>query len=249
MLWNVDVPTFGMDFNARGIAQHGLEFVQGRGPGAAGIFHALLFSKLDAASSRTEIEAGFTPAGMVGADAADTTEETLSSAGTHDVTNMALLDRPTITLYISLLHPRTRGRIELRSAESSDRPVVRHELFADERDLWDLVGGCRQVRAIFDTSPLREHVTGEALPGTRVKSDDEWEAFLRAGNAWGAQHPSGTCKMGSDAEAVVDSQLRVQGVEGLRVVDASIMPEVTSGNTNAPTIMIAEKASDMILSS
>jgi choline dehydrogenase len=249
MLWNVDVPTFGMDFNAKGIAQHGLEFMRGRGPAAAGIFHALMFSKLDPASSRTEIEAGFTPAGMVGADAGDTTAETLERAGTHDVTKMELLDRPTITLYISLLHPRSRGKIELRSAQASDGPVVRHELFADERDLWDLVGGCRQVRSIFETSPLREHVTGEALPGSSVKSDDEWEAFLRAGNSWGAQHPSGTCKMGTDAEAVVDAKLRVRGVEGLRVVDASVMPEVTSGNTNAPTIMIGEKASDMILNS
>jgi choline dehydrogenase len=249
MLWNVDVPTFGMDFTMKGIAQHGLEFVQGRGPGAAGIFHALMFSKLDPSSTRTEIEAGFTPAGVVGADAGDTTAETLSSAGTHDVTRMEVLDRPSVTVYTSLLHPRTRGVIELRSANPADRPVVRHEFFADERDLWDLVAGCRQIRAIFETSPLREHVTGEALPGLRVKSDDEWETFLRAGNAHGAQHPSGTCKMGTDPQAVVDPDLKVRGVEGLRVVDASIMPEVTSGNTNAPTIMIGEKASDLILGS
>jgi choline dehydrogenase len=247
LLWNVDVPTFGMDFNAKGITQHGLEFVQGRGPGAAGIFHALMFSKLDLECSRTEIEAGFTPAGVVGSDAGDTTAETLSGAGTHDVTKMEVLNRPTITVYTSLLHPRTRGVVELRSANPSDRPVVRHELFGDERDLWDLIAGCRQVRSVFETSPLREHVTGEALPGVQVESDQEWESYLRAGNAGGAQHPSGTCKMGTDPDAVVDPELRVHGVEGLRVVDASIMPEVTSGNTNAPTIMIGEKASDLIL--
>jgi choline dehydrogenase len=90
-------------------------------------------------------------------------------------------------------------------------------------------------------------VVGEALPGDRVKSDEEWEGFLRMAT-WGAQHPLGTCKMGVDAQAVVDPQLRVRAVAGLRVVDASVTPDAPSGNTNAPTIMVAEKASDLILS-
>jgi choline dehydrogenase-like flavoprotein len=247
LLWNVDVPTFGMDWNARGIAQHGLEFALGRGPAAAGIFHAILFGKLDPASTRTDFEAGFTPIGVVGADAGDTTAETLESAGTHDVRNMKLLRRPTVTLYVSLLHPRSRGAIELRSPTPADPPVIRHRMFGDGRDLRDLVDACRRIREVFDTSPLREHVVSEALPGAEVHSDDEWDAFVRSRSGFGAQHPSCTCRMGTDDMAVVDPQLRVRGVEGLRVVDASVMPEVTSGNTNAPTIMIAEKAADLIL--
>jgi choline dehydrogenase len=160
---------------------------------------------------------------------------------------MQLLDRATVTAYVSLLHPRSRGAVGLRSVDPKEPPVLRHRFFADEGDLADLIAGCRQVRTIFETSPLREHVVSEALPGAAVKTDDEWDSFLRGGNAWGAQHPSGTCRMGVDSLAVVTADLRVRGVEGVRVADASIMPEVTSGNTNAPTIMIAEKAADLIL--
>jgi choline dehydrogenase len=247
MLFNVDVPTFGMDFNIKGIARHGLSFLMGRGPAAAGIFHALLFSKIDPNSPRTEIEAGFTPIGVVGSDAGDTTTETLEGAGTHDVTSMQLLDRATVTAYVSLLHPRSRGAVELRSSDPKDPPVVRHRFFGDDRDLADLIAGLRQVRDVFETSPLREHVVSEALPGAAVKTDGEWEVFLRGGNTWGAQHASGTCKMGTDPMAALDPELRVRGVDGLRVADASIMPEVTSGNTNAPTIMFAEKAADLVL--
>jgi choline dehydrogenase len=248
MLWNVDVPTFGMDFNARGVAQHGLEFLGGKGPAAAGIFHAIMFSKLDPSSTRTEVEAGFTPIGVVGAEAGDTTSETLSASGIHDVTKMQLLDRATVTVYVSLLHPRSRGRLELRSANPDDSPIIHHEVLGDERDLWDLVNGCRQVRQVFNTAPLREHVVSEALPGVGVATDADWETYMRSPNCHGAMHQSGTCQMGVGSDAVLDPQLRVRGVRGLRVVDASVMPEVTSGNTNAPTIMIAEKAADMLLS-
>jgi choline dehydrogenase len=247
MLWDVDVPTFGMDYTAMGIARHGFSYLQGKGPAASGIFHAVLFSKVDPSSPRTEIEAGFAPLGIVGADAGDTTAETLTSAGTHDVTRMEVLDRASVTAVISMLHPRSRGIVKLRSANAADPPLIEYELFGDERDLSDLIAGCRQVRAVFETSPLVEHVVREALPGSAVKTDEEWEGFLRSANAWGSKHPSGTCKMGIDEYAVVDPELKVRGVQGLRVADASIMPEVTSGNTNAPTIMIGEKAADMIM--
>ncbi|TCJ30983.1 GMC family oxidoreductase [Parafrankia sp. BMG5.11] len=247
MLWNIDVPTFGMDFTLRGIVKHGFSFLRGRGPAAAGIFHAIMFSKLNADSSRTEVEAGFTPIALVGANAGDIKAETLSGSGTHDVRQMQVLDRATVTVYLSLLHPRSRGSVQLRSANPADPPLIQHEMFAEEGDLWDLVAGCRQVRQVFDTSPMSDHVTSEALPGADVTSDDEWEAFLRSQNCHGAMHPAGTCRMGTGPEAVVDPRLRAVGVQGLRVVDASVMPELTSGNTNAPTIMIAEKAAAMIL--
>jgi choline dehydrogenase len=248
LLWNVDVPTYGMDFTIKGVGKHGIDFLRGRGPAAAGIFHALLFSKIDPTSDRTEIEGGFVPLGVVGADAAGTADDTLGDAGTHDARNMQLLNRPTVSIYLSLLHPRSRGTLELRSADAADPPLIRHRLFDDERDLQDLIAGCRQLRDIFSTSPLCDHVTGEALPGPAVETDDDWARYLKAGNTGGAQHASGTCRMGNDDDAVVDAELRVNGVQGLRVVDASVMPEVTSGNTNAPTIMIAEKAADLVLS-
>jgi choline dehydrogenase len=249
LLWNVDVRTFGMDFTPRGFAQHGLEWLMGRGPAAAGIMHATVFSKIHPDSPRTEVEIAFAPVAVVGGDAGDTTGETLSGSGTHDVTSMQLLNRATVTTYVNLLHPRTRGSIELRSAHPVDNPVIRHQMLGDDQDLRDLVAACRQLREIFDTSPLREHVVSEALPGPGVKTDEEWETYLRSSATYGSQHPTCTCRMGIDEQAVVDPHLRVRGVTGLRVVDASVMPEVTSGNTNAPTIMIAEKAADLIAAS
>ena len=249
MLWNVNVPTFGMEFTPKGFVKHGFSFLRGRGPAAAGIFHALLFMKLDPASPWTEVESGFSPVAVLGADAGDTTGETLESAGTHELSQLQLLERATVCAYTSLLHPRTRGHLELRSADPADGPVIHHRTWDEERDLEDLIAGCRRVREIFETPPLAEHVQSEALPGPGVQSDEEWRAYLSSPNAYGAQHASGTCKMGIDAEAVVDPELRVRGVEGLRVADASIMPEVTSGNTNAPTIMIGEKAADLVLRS
>jgi choline dehydrogenase len=105
--------------------------------------------------------------------------------------------------------------------------------------------GSREVRRIFETAPMRDLVVSESLPGPGVQTDDEWQAILRM-VSFGASHPLGTCKMGTDDETVVDPVLRVRGVKGLRVVDASVMPEEPSGNTNAPPIMVAEKASDLI---
>jgi choline dehydrogenase len=123
-------------------------------------------------------------------------------------------------------------------------------MFSDAQDLVDLREGCRKVREIARTSPMREHVSAEVAPGPAVNSDDEWERYLRE-STWGAFHACGTCRMGSGSEplAVLDEGLRVRGVRGLRVADGSSMPEITSGNTNAPIIMIGEKAAQMVLTS
>ena len=120
-------------------------------------------------------------------------------------------------------------------------------MYQDPRDLQDLAAGGRLVRDVFAHQPLQNFIIDEAVPGPAVNTDTDWEQRLRGPFTTGAQHPIGTCKMGTDTTAVLDPSLRVHGVHGLRVVDASIMPEHTSGNTNAPVIMIAEKASDLIL--
>ena len=116
----------------------------------------------------------------------------------------------------------------------------------DTRDIQPLIEGIRLVRQIFSQSPFKEQFKGELLPGGNSQTDAQLTEYLRA-NGQSMYHPVGTCKMGIGADAVVDHQLRVIGIEGLRVVDASVMPLIPSGNTNAPTIMIAEKAADMIL--
>jgi choline dehydrogenase len=246
LLWNVNVPTLNMDVTPKGVARHGLNFaLHGRGAAAAAAGHALLFAKLHKDSPWPEIEGLFAPFGMVGANAGDISQDELEGPGDHDVTKMQMLDRPSFTVIAHLLHPRSRGTVELRSPNPRDMPVIRHHLMNDE-DLVDLTALCRIMRDIVESPPLSKLVVGEALPGKRVETDEDWEQYLRKA-AWGAQHPVGTCKMGSDPMAVVDPELRLKGVEGVRVVDASIMPTLTSGNTNAPTIMIAERAADLIL--
>ena len=116
----------------------------------------------------------------------------------------------------------------------------------DERDLVPMIAGIRLMRRIFATAPFAAHFRDEVLPGKGYQSDEELTEYLRA-NAQSMYHPVGTCRMGADADAVVDQRLRVRGIGGLRVADASVMPRISSGNTNAPTLMIAEKAADLIV--
>jgi choline dehydrogenase-like flavoprotein len=108
-----------------------------------------------------------------------------------------------------------------------------------------LIAACRQAREIFHTPVMKAKVS-EKLPSDDVQTDEQWAAYLRT-HAFHAYHPTGTCRMGPDDSSVVDPELRVRGVVGLRVVDASIFPTITSGNTNAPVIMVAERAADLIL--
>jgi choline dehydrogenase len=146
---------------------------------------------------------------------------------------------------IALLHPRSRGQVRLRSADPADRPRIFWNLFQDPLDLETLRGGLKTVRAIFAEEPLGSLVSHELSPGGRHASDEEIDEWIR-GNGQTAHHPAGTCRMGIDDDAVVDEELRVKGVERLRVADCSVMPWVVGANTNAPTIMIAEKAADFI---
>jgi choline dehydrogenase len=146
---------------------------------------------------------------------------------------------------IILLHPDSRGWMELRSADPRDPPKIFLNLFSEHSDVEALLRGFRIARQVFETPPLADFMAGELAPGTDVQSDADLEAYLKA-TASTSHHPVGTCKMGHDAMAVVDPQLRVLGIEGLRVADASIMPTVPGGNTNAPSIMVGEKAADLI---
>lgn len=147
---------------------------------------------------------------------------------------------------IAVIHPRSRGEVTLRSANPQDRPRIAWNLLADPVDLHTLRDGVKAVRSIFAQQPLRGVVGKELAPGPDISTDQDLEQWLRR-NSWTAAHPAGTCRMGVDARAVVDGSLRVNGVQGLRVVDCSIMPTVVGCNTNAPTIMIAEKGADLIL--
>jgi choline dehydrogenase len=147
---------------------------------------------------------------------------------------------------VILLHPESRGSVTLRSANPLDHAKIVHNYLAAENDRRTLRDGFRLARDIYATGPLKSMVQAETIPGNDVQSDQDIDAFIRE-TAGMLFHPTSTCRMGTDDKAVVNGELKVNGVEGLRVVDASVMPHVTGGHTNAPTIMIAEKAADMIL--
>ncbi|MGB8815285.1 MAG: GMC family oxidoreductase N-terminal domain-containing protein [Paracoccaceae bacterium] len=149
-----------------------------------------------------------------------------------------------ISLHTCVLRPESRGSVT--RSEPTGPPDIDLGLLTAEADLARLMRGIRMARAILHGPPLARHGLTEITPGQDVQSDDALRAFIRA-NARTVYHPVGTCAMGTGPYAVVDARLRVHGVKRLRVVDASIMPTIVSGNTNAPSIMIAEKAADMIL--
>lgn len=148
--------------------------------------------------------------------------------------------------HVGPMRPTSRGRLTLRSADPHQPPAIVFNYLQTEGDRAEFRAGIRLTREIFAQAAFDRYRGPELAPGPAVQTDAEIDAFIRA-RAESAYHPCGSCKMGSDALAVVDGQTRVHGVEGLRVVDASIMPDVVSGNLNAPTIMLAEKAADMIL--
>jgi choline dehydrogenase len=154
---------------------------------------------------------------------------------------------PAVTASCAILQPHSRGELTLRSADPREAPRMVANYLTDPRDLPTLVAGLRLIRHIFSTRPFADFYVAEDLPGPGVRTDEEIVAYLRD-NAQSMYHPVGTCSMGPSAAggAVVDARLRVHGVQGLRVVDASVMPVVPSGNTNAPAVMVAEKAADMI---
>lgn len=144
-----------------------------------------------------------------------------------------------------LLRQKSRGRVSLRSADPTDKPVIRMNLLEDPDDVRTLRDALREVRRIYRTEPQAELTGTEMIPGTAFQSDEEIDGMLRE-NVAITHHPVGTCRMGRDDMAVVDPELRVRGIERLRVADASVMPNIIGGNTNAPTLMIAEKAADLI---
>ncbi|GHH22909.1 GMC family oxidoreductase [Streptomyces rubradiris] len=155
---------------------------------------------------------------------------------------------PGFTFAPIALLPRSRGRVTLQSADAWDQARVEANYLADEADLDVLLHGVGLARELAATSAFDAVRGAELAPGPQVTTDAELRAFIRA-NATTLWHPVGTCRMGTDDAAVVDAELRVHGVTGLRVADASVMPDIVAGNTNAPSIMIGEKAADLILRS
>ena len=153
--------------------------------------------------------------------------------------------KPGISVAVCPVRPESRGTIMAESADPMARPVIRPNYLSAESDSHVLFSGIQQTNKILSSPAIAEVSLGETEPGREIATVEDAKQFAQNSGAT-IYHPVGTCKMGEDAMSVVNSRLKVNGVEGLRVADASVMPTVTTGNTNAPTIMIGEKAADMI---
>ena len=188
------------------------------------------FWKSDEAFSAPDLQMTFTPASY------------------RQGVQSALEDEPGATVAVWQHRPESRGHVRAKSPDPLEKPAIQPNYLADEMDRQVIVDGIRLARRLMRTEPLAPYFAHEALPGDEVRTDVEILDFAR-GIGTTAFHLAGTCRMGpaADPEAVVDDRLRVHGIEGLRVADASIMPTITSANTNAAVLMIGEKAADMVL--
>jgi len=151
------------------------------------------------------------------------------------------------TFHVCQLRPESRGRVGLKSADPLSDPAIFANYLSAEEDRRAIREGVRMMRKVAEQAALKPYISSEYAPGAAVQTDVEIDAWVRQ-TAETIYHPVGTCRMGAagDPMAVVDAECRVVGLKGLRVIDASVMPTLVGGNTNAPTIMIAEKVSDAI---
>jgi choline dehydrogenase-like flavoprotein len=217
------------DFNQRQELGVALRYLLTRsGPGVSNIAEAGAFVRTSLApDSRPDVQLHFVPA-------------QLDDHGRNRLTGHGF------TVHACTLRPLSRGHLTLRSARPDDPPLIHAGYLSEGRDLDVLLEGVRWSRAIIGAQPLAQFRGSEVFPGDRATGRSDLAQVLRH-KAETIYHPVGTCRMGSDADSVVDCDLRVRGVQGLRVIDASVMPRLIGGNTNAPAIMIAEKAADALL--
>ncbi|MBM0103408.1 GMC family oxidoreductase N-terminal domain-containing protein [Steroidobacter sp. S1-65] len=202
-----------------------------RGPGTTPISHVGVFFRTRPELPAFDAQVHFQPLG-------------------YEVTahKVILAEANRVSLAVNVSRPQARGAIRLRSSNPQDAPIIEHPLLESNADVRTLIDGARVMRGIFHSPQLREHVQKEYLPGEAVTTDEQWEAYVRAAS-FAMYHPVGTCRMGdvTDPNAVVDAELRVKNIARLRVIDASVMPSLPSCNTNGPTIMIAERAAEMLI--
>mgnify|MGYP000002865452 FL=1 len=158
-----------------------------------------------------------------------------------------MLTVPGTTATVCYLRPKSRGHVHIRSADPMEAPAFLHNYLAEEEDRQKMIAAVRKTRAIFEAPIFEPWRREELVPGPEVQSDEAILEFIR-NTGESVYHPVGTCKMGDDEMAVVDQHLKVHGIEGLRVADASVMPTIISGNTNATAVLIGERCADFILS-
>jgi choline dehydrogenase-like flavoprotein len=197
-----------------------------RGPLASNVFESTAFIRSGTAADRPDVQIAFQPARR----------------------NPHAFPLPLghgFAMSVVNLYPRSRGEVRLASSDARVAPRVNPNLLADPGDGAPLLQGLKLVRKLCDAPAFAPYGATEVRPGRAVRSDAELQKYLREATAT-VHHPVGSCRMGSDAEAVVDPALRVRGIANLRIVDASVFPSIVGGNTNAPIVMVAEKAVDLI---
>jgi choline dehydrogenase len=202
-------------------------FLEGRGALTFGVTTAQVFCRSSGEKASPDLQLLFTPA-------------------SYDPTKFGALEHEDgMTVAVCPVRPDSRGTIMARTADASTAPVITPNYLSDPGDARVLVAGLRFTRDIFAAPAIAQHSVEEIVPGPKLQTDEELIDYARHfGNT--IYHPVGTCRMGQGPSAVVDERLRVHGIAGLRVIDASVMPTLTTGNTNAPTIMIGEKGAAMI---
>jgi choline dehydrogenase len=202
-------------------------FLEGRGALTFGVTTAQVFCRSSPEKASPDLQLLFTPA-------------------SYDPTKFGALEREDgMTVAVCPVRPDSRGTIMARTSDPAAAPIITPNYLSDPGDVRVLAAGMRFTRDIFAAPAIAQHSVAETMPGPDVRTEEELTEYARSfGNT--IYHPVGTCRMGRGPSAVVDERLRVHGIGGLRVIDASIMPTLTTGNTNAPTIMIGEKGAAMI---
>ncbi len=198
-----------------------------RGPLAGNVFESVAFLRTDPSLTRPDVQFVFQPARRL------TTKIPFPIGHGYAISPVAL-------------YPKSRGTVRLASPDPEAAPVIDPNLLGEAEDILPLIRALKIARAAFVSPAFAAYNGTEVAPGPAVQSDAEWDRYIRE-TGYTVHHPVGTCRMGSDADAVVDPQLRLRGIAGLRVADASVMPSVIGGNTNAPSVMIGERAADFIL--
>ena len=228
-VYEVNVPTLNEEINSLfGRMMIGMQYVFARsGPMSMGASQVCIFARSNDHVETPDIQYHFQP---------------LSA----DKPGIEMHPFPGVTLSVCQLRPESRGRIEIISPNPEAYPAIHPNYLSAERDCQTAIDALKFTRRLVKTKALKSYIVREHLPGPGVETDAQLLDSAR-NIAQTIYHPTSTCKMGTDPMSVVDERLRVYGISGLRIVDASIMPTITSGNTNAPTIMIAEKAAHMVL--
>lgn len=223
MPFRVDRPTVNQHGSRLGMARALLQWFAGKGPAAAATAQAVGFHHIDDPFGRADLQFHFSPFAF----------------GQDEAGRVVLPREPLVLMAPSVNHPESSGRLRLRTRHAGVPPIIEPRFLEAERDVATLIKGVRLIEKLLSTEPFAQHMRGFVDPPPA--DDGEMEAFVRE-RAAPLYHPVGTCRMGSDAGAVVDPALNVRGVQGLKVVDTSILPAHVSGNTHAVALMIGEKA-------